>query len=189
MSSHRRTAETEVRILKTRATTAIVVGALLALSLPTAVAAQDETPAASPGAADGTSVIFVASAPSGSISGTTLTLDAPASVVFVTDRPERKVGHLQPADLVDLWAEGDDSFTVDPPNAIVSFLEIPDEDGSSAILVLTSSSVADGSLSFEFEVLEGTVTDGDVGVTSLFSESRRCSSTATAQTPSIAASA
>src|SRR5207248_6967195 len=51
--------------------------------------------------------------------------------LFFSDRPQRVVGHLSSRKFVDQWAEGEDSFAQDPPNAVLSFLEdgdtVPEE--------------------------------------------------------------
>ena len=60
---------------------------------------------------------------------------APATLFF-SDRPQRVVGHLTAQQFVDEWGKGENSFAVDPPNAVISFLEAGDEAPEDAIVVL-----------------------------------------------------
>ena len=68
--------------------------------------------------------MFVQTAGAVTSDGTTLTLkDVTPSTLYFSDRPKRIVGHMTTVDFVDLWAEGDNNFEEDPPNAVLSFLE------------------------------------------------------------------
>ena len=68
--------------------------------------------------------MFVQTALAVTSDGTTLTLkDVTPSTLYFSDRPKRIVGHMTTADFVDLWAEGDNNFEEDPPNAVPAFLE------------------------------------------------------------------
>ena len=68
--------------------------------------------------------MFVQTARAVTSDGTTLTLkDVTPSTLYFSDRPKRIVGHMTTVDFVDLWAEGDNNFEEDPPNAVLSFLE------------------------------------------------------------------
>jgi len=54
----------------------------------------------------------------GTLSGTTLTLTGVSSETgYFSDRPYREAGHISTEDLISMWSVGDDSFSVDPPNA------------------------------------------------------------------------
>jgi hypothetical protein len=93
------------------------------------------------------------------ISGTedSLTLKGVApSTLYFSDRPERIVGHMTNKQFIDQWAEGEDSFEVDPPNAVLSF---PDELGQleDAVVILSSPSLKGDSLKYTVKVLEGAV--------------------------------
>ena len=48
------------------------------------------------------------------------------STLYFSDRPQRVVGHLTTKQFVDLWDEGENSFAMDPPNAVISFVEVGD---------------------------------------------------------------
>ena len=88
----------------------------------------------------------------------TLTLkDVTPSTLYFSDRPKRIVGHMTTADFVDLWAEGDNNFEEDPPNAVLSFLESADEAPDDAVVVLQQPHLENGELSYSIETLEGTV--------------------------------
>ena len=50
---------------------------------------------------------------------TTLTLqDVSPSTLYLSDRPERVVGHMTTEQFVEQWTEGPNSFFEDPPNAV-----------------------------------------------------------------------
>ena len=60
-------------------------------------------------------------------------------------------------DFVDLWAEGDNNFEEDPPNAVLSFLESADDAPEDAVVVLQQPHLENGELSYSIKTLEGTV--------------------------------
>ncbi len=103
------------------------------------------------------SAMFVQSAHEMTFDGERLTLHglAPATLFF-SDRPQRLVGHLTPQQFVDLWAEGENSFADDPPNAVLSFLDEADtiED---AIFVLQEPQLEGDVITYKIAVLEGNV--------------------------------
>jgi hypothetical protein len=72
--------------------------------------------------------MFVQTAQGITSDGTTLTLkEVTPSTLYFSDRPKRIVGHMATTDFVELWAEGDNSFEEDPPNAVLAFLESGDQ--------------------------------------------------------------
>ena len=102
--------------------------------------------------------MFVQTAHGMTSDGTTLTLtDVTPSTLYFSDRPKRIVGHMATTDFVDLWAEGDNSFDEDPPNAVLSFLEAGDEAPEDAVVVIQQPRLENGGLSYSIETLEGTV--------------------------------
>ncbi len=138
---------------------ALFAGALMIAMLSGAVAAQD-------GEAEDVSLLFVVSTTSGKVEGQTLTLEAVPAVLWFTDRPERGAGHINPSDLADIWTAGEDSFTDDPPNAVLSLL---DEDTvADATIELTGVTAESADLAFTFELLDGELLDGPLGTASLF---------------------
>ena len=102
--------------------------------------------------------MFVQTARGISSDGTTLTLtDVTPSTLYFSDRPKRVVGHMTTAEFVDLWAEGDNSFEEDPPNAVLAFLEPGDQAPEDAVVVIKQPRLENGHLSYSIETLEGTV--------------------------------
>ena len=102
--------------------------------------------------------MFVQTANAITSDGTTLTLKAVTpSTLYFSDRPKRIVGHMTTVDFVDLWAEGDNSFEEDPPNAVLAFLEPGDEAPEDAVVVIQQPRLENGELSYSIKTLEGTV--------------------------------
>jgi hypothetical protein len=106
--------------------------------------------------------LFVINSRGASLQGGKLVLTgvAPNSIVFA-DRPVRSAGHDLTTHIVEDWAEGNDSFAKDPPNATVSAFT---KDGSGvrdAVVVLKSPKLDGDKLTFDVEVLEGELTGAD----------------------------
>jgi hypothetical protein len=102
--------------------------------------------------------MFVQTAHGITSDGTTLTLnEVTPSTLYFSDRPKRIVGHMATTDFVDLWAEGDNSFEEDPPNAVLSFLEAGDQAPEDAVIVIERPRLENGNLSYAIKTLEGTV--------------------------------
>jgi hypothetical protein len=103
-----------------------------------------------------TGYLFVISGTSGSLDGYTLTLNGVPNVIYFSDRPARKAGHLSLEKFVELWNKGSDSFKADPPNAILSVFK---KDGEKNVVVkLYSVEHKNGSLHFKVVDLEGNIT-------------------------------
>ena len=103
-----------------------------------------------------------------SLQGNKLVLTGVAlnSIVFA-DRPVRAAGHDLTSHIIDDWATGSDNFAKDPPNATVSAFS---KDGSSirdAVVVLKTPKLEGDRLTFEVDVLEGSLTGAD-GPASIF---------------------
>ena len=102
--------------------------------------------------------LFVQSATAFSSAPGSITLHGLAdSTVYFADRPRREIGHIPSRRFVELWKTGASNFSVDPPNAVVSFL---DEDGESppdAVVVLREPRLEKDSLSYSVEILDGTL--------------------------------
>ena len=102
--------------------------------------------------------MFVQTANAITSDGTTLTLkEVTPSTLYFSDRPKRIVGHMTTVDFVDLWAEGDNNFEEDPPNAVLAFLEPGDEAPEDAVVVIQQPRLENGELSYSIKTLEGTV--------------------------------
>ncbi len=79
------------------------------------------------------------------------------ATLFFSDRPQRVVGHLTAKQFVEEWGKGENSFAVDPPNAVISFLEEGDEAPEDAIVVLKDPQLEGDAITYGYEVLEGAV--------------------------------
>jgi len=81
---------------------------------------------------------------------------SPATLYF-SDRPQRVVGHLTTQQFVDEWGLGENSFAVDPPNAVISFVEKGDETPEDAIVVLKDPQLDGDKLTYTVDMLEGSL--------------------------------
>ncbi|MCZ6865435.1 MAG: hypothetical protein O7D98_07465 [Candidatus Dadabacteria bacterium] len=99
--------------------------------------------------------LFVLSATSGSLKGDTLTLNGVPNVIYFSDRPARKAGHLSLEKFVESWNKGSDSFKADPPNATLSLLK--KEGAENGVVELMSVEQKSGSVVFKISVLEGLI--------------------------------
>jgi hypothetical protein len=113
--------------------------------------------------------LFVQSATTLSSSDDTITLQGLSqSTLYFSDRPKREFGHVSMKRFVELWGEGENSFAIDPPNAVLSFLEL-DEDAppEDALVVLVDPRLGGDSITYTVDVLEGEIPD-EAGHCSLF---------------------
>ncbi len=97
--------------------------------------------------------LFVLSATSGSLKGDTLTLNGVPNVIYFSDRPARKAGHMSLSNFVEMWDKGVDSFKADPPNATLSVLT--KEGDKNVVVELRSEEQKLSSVVFKVVVLEG----------------------------------
>jgi hypothetical protein len=111
--------------------------------------------------------LFVQSATGFTSGDGTVTLHGLAdSTVYFADRPRREIGHIPSHRFVELWAAGVHSFAVDPPNAVISFLDA-DGDTADAVVVLREPQLDRDKLTYTVDVLEGTL-PAESGPCSLF---------------------
>ena len=114
--------------------------------------------------------LFVQSAAGFTSEGGTITLHGLAeSTVYFADRPRREVGHMRSSSFLELWDVGVYSFAVDPPNAVLSFLEdgkAPDD----VVVVLHHPRLDGDDLTYRVDVLERTLPER-TGPCSLFIDS------------------
>jgi hypothetical protein len=97
-----------------------------------------------------------------------LTGVSPNSIVF-SDRPFRSAGHVETGQFIATWAEGEDSFGIDPPNATISLV-----DGTTvadAVVTISAPALDGDTLTFDATVLEGSL-DGATGMAALFIDDR-----------------
>jgi hypothetical protein len=88
-------------------------------------------------------------------SGATVTLHGLSeSTVYFADRPRREVGHMRSSSFIELWTAGSHSFDVDPPNAVLSFLDDGDAPDD-VVVVLHDPRLAGDTLTYHVDVLEG----------------------------------
>lgn len=114
--------------------------------------------------------LFVQSATEFTSEGGTITLHGLAeSTVYFADRPRREVGHMRSSSFIELWDVGVYSFAIDPPNAVLSFLD-GDDAPDDVVVVLHEPSLEDDSLSYRVDVLEGALPDA-WGACSVFIDS------------------
>src|SRR3954451_8122773 len=92
--------------------------------------------------------LFVQSATAFSSGPGSITLHGLAdSTVYFADRPRREIGHIPSARFIELWQAGANSFSVDPPNAVLSFLEVKEPALEDAVVVLRGPVLKDDTLS------------------------------------------
>jgi hypothetical protein len=112
--------------------------------------------------------LIVLSAHRARLDGSTLTLAGVApNVIVFADRPVRSAGHALTTHLLEEWKEGSGSFAKDPPNATVSVFSSATSLASNAVVVLTSPTFDDDTLTFKVRVLEGDLSGAD-GPASVF---------------------
>jgi hypothetical protein len=112
------------------------------------------------------SALIVVNARGAKLVGQKLTLEgvAPNAVLFMT-RPVRGVGHMLTPEMVDIWTTG--SFAKDPPNATVSVFQKDGSAVSDIVAVLKSPKLDGDKLTFDVQVLEGSIANAD-GPASIF---------------------
>lgn len=89
---------------------------------------------------------------------------APSAIVFA-DRPVRSAGHVMLMHVLEEWSsKAPNSFAKDPPNATVSVLNKAKASVVDAVVTLKSPKLEGDRLTFDVDVLEGTLAGGDGGV-------------------------
>ena len=77
------------------------------------------------------------------------------STLYFADRPEREVGHMSTRLFVELWGEGENSFAIDPPNAVLSFAQPEDRPPQDVVVTIRDPKMDGDSLSYQVDVLDG----------------------------------
>jgi hypothetical protein len=77
------------------------------------------------------------------------------STVYFADRPRREIGHIRSHRFLELWDAGVASLALDPPNAVLSFLDDDDDAPEDAVVVLREPRLDGDTLTYRVEVLEG----------------------------------
>jgi hypothetical protein len=107
-------------------------------------------------AQDSIEAMFVQNAQGLTSSASALTLQGLGhSTLFFADRPQRVVGHLSTRKFVDEWGEGINSFAIDPPNAVVSFLENGDTTPEDVTVVLRDPVLNGDNITYQIDILDG----------------------------------
>ncbi len=133
---------------------------------PSAITAPAQKTIGTPSTRKYSSSLIVVNARGAKLQGQKLTLEgvAPNAVLFTT-RPARGVGHMLTPDMVDIWTTG--SFAKDPPNATVSVFQKDGSSVSDIVAVLKSPKLDGDKLTFDVQVLEGSIANAD-GPASIF---------------------
>ena len=100
-------------------------------------------------------ICVVISGTSGSLEGDTLRINGAPNVIYFSDRPVRKAGHMGISKFVEMWDIGDESFKVDPPNAVLSILN--KDSSQNAVVELKNVKEKEGVLYFKVSELEGEI--------------------------------
>ena len=107
-------------------------------------------------------------------SDTTLEIPSPRDVFAFTDRPDRKQAYLTAFEFVSLWtAEGANSFSADPPNAVLTW-QVGEEQREAEVIIKNATVYADGaqeSLVYEVTLEAGQMPDAQMSSVSLFVDS------------------
>lgn len=99
----------------------------------------------------------------------TMTLVGPLpNTIYFSDRPERIVGHLTTDLFLQWWSEGDDSYAVDPPNAVLAWGESGTDTPEEAVVVLSNLTVTEDGLRYSIETLQGPPPPAKAGPCVLF---------------------
>jgi hypothetical protein len=102
--------------------------------------------------------LFVQSATSFTSAPGTITLHGLASsTVYFADRPRREIGHIPSHRFVELWDDDANSLAVDPPNAVLSFLDENGDAPDDVVLVLREPRLAERTISYRIDILEGSL--------------------------------
>jgi len=109
--------------------------------------------------------LLVLSGASGSFEGDKLTLNGVPNVVYFSDQPARKAGHISIEEFLESWNKGNNSFKEDPPNAVFSILS--GKRNENIVVEILNASMEDNSLSLNIGLLNGTIPN-DFKQSSLF---------------------
>jgi len=100
-------------------------------------------------------LLFSITASSGTYADGKLRLNGVPAVVWFTDRPERKAGHLTLEEFRRGWSKGSDSYKDDPPNAVLAIEG--QVSGKEIVLVLTDLQIEGPAVIFKLKLLKGDI--------------------------------
>lgn len=89
------------------------------------------------------------------------------NTILFADRPVRAAGHAFTTTFMQEWDEGTDNFALDPPNATVSVFGETEDQVYDAVVVLKTPVMEGDTLTFDVDVLEGSL-DGAKGGAAVF---------------------
>jgi hypothetical protein len=92
-----------------------------------------------------------------SVDGAVTLFGVSPTTLYFADRPRREVGHLSSRRFVDMWGEGENSFASDPPNAVVSFLDVDGEPPDDVVVVIREPRMDGDTLTYAVDVLDGSL--------------------------------
>ena len=100
--------------------------------------------------------LFVQSAAAFTSEGDSVTLHGLSpSTIYFADRPEREVGHMTSRNFVELWNDGENSFEVDPPNAVLSFLAPDGTPPEDAVVIIKDPRLEGDDLTYSVDLMDG----------------------------------
>lgn len=103
---------------------------------------------------DAVEFLLVQNAEGVSLEGGTLRLKSVGGdTLYFSDRPDRIVGRLATKDYVAHWAVGNNNFSSDPPNAVVSILD--HAEARDIVVVLRNPRLEGADLVYDVDVLDG----------------------------------
>ena len=105
---------------------------------------------------DRVDALFVQSASTFSSADGEITLHGISdATVYFTDVPRREAGHMAAARFIDFWDGGKATFVVEPPHAVLSFLEESADAQADVVLALHEPRLAGSDLTYRVDVLNG----------------------------------
>lgn len=135
----------------------LMVGVVVVIgcAAPEKPAGDPSTPPAEKEAAvEEVEYLFVQHAESVTLADGVLTLEGVGDdVLYFSDRPERIVGREPLEVFLGSWTEGEESFAEIPPNAVLTSKQ--GDELRDLTVVLKSPALAEGTLAYEVEVLDG----------------------------------
>jgi hypothetical protein len=130
-------------IVKLNLHTSFILTLVCLLQIPVALASEK------------TELLFVQMSQAMEFDGHKMTLsDMAPHVVWFTERPDRKSGHIALKAFLKGWETGENSFKADPPNAVLTLMDASD---SPSIIVIRNPIYKDNSLTYDVEILDGSI--------------------------------
>ena len=117
--------------------------------------------------------VFVQNASSFTAQNDEITLHGVAdATVYFASHPQREAGHIPSRRFLELWEGAAESFTVDPPAAVISFLDDAGDAPPDVVVTLHDPRFDDHRMTYRVEVRDGDV-PASGGPCSLFIDALR----------------